>query len=264
MFGYLRFILSFLVLLSHVDVRFYGLNPGVFAVVIFYILAGYVVAHLWEDIIPNGPNDQDSKDRLYRFYKDRALRILPLYIYAAFLTILFLLITGYANPQFSIIKLVNNFLIIPLNYFMFIDNTILTTTPDGWLIPPAWSLGTELQAYILLPFIFLFKKLKIVLVIFSFCIYLTANLSIINPDYFGYRLIVGVFFIFVAGIAIQLIQNSKTSNTFDQVYPWILPTGFARILQPRSTVFRLSILMVQVRVRCFHMSPMMWTRSAGL
>lgn len=52
MFGYLRFTLAFLVLLSHVGVTFYTLNPGVIAVVIFYILAGYVVSHLYKDIFP--------------------------------------------------------------------------------------------------------------------------------------------------------------------------------------------------------------------
>lgn len=222
MFGYLRFILAFLVLISHVNVRFFGLNPGVFAVVMFYLLAGYVVSHLWEDVIPNGPDDQDNKAKLYRFYKDRALRILPLYSYVALLTLLFLFITGYANPQFSLIKLINNFLIIPLNYFMWLNNAILTAVPDGWLIPPAWSLGTELQAYILLPFIFLFKKIKIWFAISSFAIYLLANLSIIHPDYFGYRLIFGVFFIFVAGSSIQSTQSSKNSNKFDQIYPWLL------------------------------------------
>ena len=49
MFGYIRFALAFLVMLSHIGVRVYGLNPGVMAVVIFYILAGYVVSHLFND-----------------------------------------------------------------------------------------------------------------------------------------------------------------------------------------------------------------------
>ena len=238
MFGYLRFILAFLVLISHVDVRFYGLNPGVIAVVIFYMLAGYVVSHLWEDIIPPGRN------KLYSFYKDRLLRILPFYSYVALLTILFLSITGYANPQFSLLKVINNFLIIPLNYFMLIDNAILTTTPDGWLIPPAWSLGTELQAYILLPFIFLFKKIKLFLVISSFCIYLLANLSILDADYFGYRLIFGVFFIFATGSSIQITQSNKNNNKFDTIYPWLLwgviaglsiLFGFLKLFSPTYT-----------------------------
>ena len=224
MFGYLRFILAFLVLISHVDIRFYGLNPGVIAVVIFYMLAGHVVSHLWEDIIPNAPNNQNNKGRLYKFYKDRALRILPLYSYVALLTILFLFITGYADPRFSIIRLISNFLIIPLNYFMWLDNAILTAVHDGWLIPPAWSLGAELQAYIFLPLCLKNKNLKILLTAASFGIYMLANFSVINPDYFGYRLIFGVFFIFVAGSSIQINQtgNSGSGFNFNRYYPWFL------------------------------------------
>ena len=221
MFGYLRFILAFFVLISHVDVRFFGLNPGVMAVVVFYILAGHVVSHLWEDIIPGG------RGKIYRFYRDRALRIFPLYCYIVVLTLIFLIITGYAEPRFSLQKIINNFLIVPLNYFMVTDSAILTT-PHWCLIPPAWSLGAELQAYLLLPVVFLYKPLKIFMVIISFGVYSLANLSVIDPDYFGYRLIAGVFFIFVAGSSIQAAQNNKLNNVlFDRIYPWALWGGIA-------------------------------------
>jgi len=221
MFGYLRFALAFFVLISHVDVRFFGLNPGVIAVVIFYILAGHVVSHLWEDILPDGPG------RIRRFYRDRALRIFPLYGYVAVLTLLFLVVTGYAEPRFSLLKLVNNFLIVPLNFYMVIDSAILTT-PHWCLIPPAWSLGAELQAYLLLPVAFLHKRLKLLMVAVSFCVYLLANLSIIDPDYFGYRLIAGVFFIFVVGSAIQAAKkSSKNGGLFDRIYPWAIWGGIA-------------------------------------
>lgn len=219
MFGYLRFILAFFVLVSHVDVRFYGLNPGVIAVVIFYMLAGYVVSRLWRDILPMG------RRKLYNFYRDRVLRILPLYIYVAVLTLIFLSVTGFADPEVSFSKLMGNFLIVPLNYYMVLDTTILTN-PDWCLIPPAWSLGTELQAYILLPLVLMFKKLKILLAALSFGVYMLANFAVINPDYFGYRLIFGVFFIFVTGTSLQTSLTNRGSNRskldFDKLYPWLL------------------------------------------
>ncbi|MCD6184669.1 MAG: acyltransferase [Deltaproteobacteria bacterium] len=219
MFGYLRFILAFLVLLSHVDVRFYGLNPGVMAVVIFYMLAGYVVSHLWVDILCQG------QGKLYSFYKDRMLRVLPLYAYVAFLTLAFLAMTNYSNPQFSLIKLIGNFLVIPVNYYMVVDTTILTN-PDWCLIPPAWSLGAELQAYLVLPFALGRNKLKIFLAAASFSVYMMANLSVIQPDYFGYRLVFGVFFIFLAGSSLQNSRNQTVSaSKFDTFYPWLLWVG---------------------------------------
>lgn len=215
MLGYLRFFLAFLVLLSHVEVRFFGLNPGVIAVVIFYILAGHVVARLWKKIIPDGPG------KLYAFYRDRALRILPLYFYIAVLTLFFLIVTGYGSPRFTLSGLLNNVLIIPLNYYMYMDSTILTT-PAWCLIPPAWSLGAELQAYILLPAVLSYAPLKPLLAIASFTVYLLANFSFIHPDYFGYRLIAGVFFIFMAGSSLQATENKACIDVFDRFYPWIL------------------------------------------
>ncbi|SDT84685.1 acyltransferase family protein [Desulfobacula phenolica] len=217
MFGYLRFFLSFLVVISHVGIRFYGLNPGVIAVVIFYLLAGHVVSRLWSDILPCGPG------KLAKFYTDRALRIFPLYIYVSLLTLVFLVVTGYAKPEFSFLKLAGNFLVVPLNYYMVVDTTILTK-PDWCLVPPAWSLGAELQAYVLLPLVLMKKQLKLLLAAASFGVYLLANLCVIHPDYFGYRLIFGVFFVFVAGASLQAgrAAQSRFRFDFDTLYPWLL------------------------------------------
>ena len=216
MFGYLRFALAFFVLISHVDIRFFGLNPGVIAVVMFYILAGHVVSHLWADIIPEGPG------KIYVFYRDRVLRIFPLYIYVAILSVLFLVITDYGQPQFTPLRIIGNLTILPLNFYMILKSTILTS-PEWCLIPPAWSLGAELQAYVLLPLIFSHGFLKKFMVFISFCVYMLANLQIIDPDYWGYRLIPGVFFMFVAGASLQSTKSSIPPHSrFDRLYPWII------------------------------------------
>jgi peptidoglycan/LPS O-acetylase OafA/YrhL len=214
MFGYLRFFLAFLVLISHVNIRFYGMNPGVIAVVIFYLLAGYVVSHLWADVIPEGPG------RLYRFYRDRALRIWPLYGYVVLLTLVFLGVTRYGAPEFSFLKLLGNALIVPVNYYMMVDTTILKS-PSWCLIPPAWSLGAELQAYLIFPLVLTNKRLKLLLTAASLMVYLLANFSVLHPDYFGYRLIFGVFFIFVTGSSIRQAGTSRSLD-FDRIYPWAL------------------------------------------
>lgn len=215
MFGYLRFILAFFVLISHVDVRFFGLNPGVMAVVVFYILAGHVVARLWRDIIPGG------RGKIQRFYKDRLLRIFPLYLFVALLTLVFLISTGYGEPQVSLLKLLANLFIIPLNFYMVLDTTILTS-PSWCLIPPAWSLGAELQAYLMLPLAFLYPRLKLPLLAVSLSIYMAANFLIIHPDYFGYRLVPGVFFIFALGCALESTIKENNSSRFNVVFPWAI------------------------------------------
>jgi len=210
-FGYLRFFLAFLVMLSHTGVKIFTLNPGVVAVVIFYLLAGFVVSHIYTEILP------DTKYKLLYFYKDRILRIFPLYLYVLLLSILFVSVTSYGNPDFSFTKMLYNVTVIPLNYYMYIDSTILSNPP--WcLIPPAWSLGTELQAYLLLSLLFIFKRATLLFVGISFIIYIVANFSLINPDYFGYRLLAGVFFIFFTGTAIHKI-SAKNAQGFEKYFP---------------------------------------------
>ena len=200
MFGYLRLILAILVMLSHLGIRVNGLNIGVIAVVMFYILAGYVVSYIYT-IYQN----------YTLFIRDRIKRIFPLYLFMVGLTTLFLLITDFANPHFTLFNIFTNLTIIPLNYYMLIDNAILST-PHWWLIPPAWSLGTELQAYILLPFILLYPKIKYISISISFLIYLLSAFLLIQPDYFGYRLIVGVLFIFILGVSI------RNKTLFDKLF----------------------------------------------
>lgn len=220
MIGYIRLLLAAIVLLSHVDVRINGLNPGVVAVIIFYMLAGGVVTHLWQNIL------QDGQGKLLHFYKDRMLRIFPLYIYMALLTLLFIVVTGYGNPHFSPTAIISNILIIPLNYYMVFDNAILTE-PKWWLIPQAWSLGAELQAYLLLPIVFIYKRIRLPIFIASFTVYMLANLGVINTDYFGYRLLPGILFIFILGGMIKEAQTSKKKITWLVVFFMALITMYA-------------------------------------
>lgn len=204
--GYLRFFLAFLVMISHIGIRFFGMNPGVWAVTVFYILAGHVITHLLIDIF------WKSKGKTKYYYIDRILRIFPLYLLACGLTSLFLITSDFGHPQFKLINCLNNLLIVPLNYYMydFKEIVILTATnPPWWLIPPAWSLGAEVQSYFILPFSIRYRKLGALMVIASLIIYSLANLSLIHSDYFGYRLLPGVIFIFILG---SLIQKTATGT----------------------------------------------------
>ncbi len=213
MFGYLRFFLATLVLLSHLGITFYGANPGVAAVVIFYILAGFVVSSLFSKVFI-------SKTPVYlAFYYERALRIFPQYIFIVILTLLFLFLTKYGSPKYELTALLNNLLVIPLNYYMLLENSILQE-PKWWLVPPAWSLGVELQAYLVLPLIIYFKPVKIAVAILSLGVFFVANLAYISTDFFGYRLLPGVLFIFILGLSIyrNTSQNTK-ADLFDKFFP---------------------------------------------
>jgi len=71
---------------------------------------------------------------------------------------------------------------------------------------------------LLLSLLFVFKRATLFFVGISFIIYIVANFSLINPDYFGYRLLAGVFFIFFAGTAIHKI-SAKNAQGFEKYFP---------------------------------------------
>jgi peptidoglycan/LPS O-acetylase OafA/YrhL len=209
MFGYLRFFLATMVLFSHFEYDILGLHLGVIAVVLFYMLAGYVVTDLMTRVF------EPSSKLLWRFYAERCLRIFPLYLYCTGLTILFLLLTHFGQPAFSLKRLGYHFLVVPLNYYTLFDGYILQN-PRDTLIPTAWSLGAELQAYLLLPLVLRFKLVKLLTTIASLFIFSVATIGGIYPEQLGYRLLCGTFFMFVLGSC--LYKHTK--------YPkWNEPSG---------------------------------------
>lgn len=188
--GAIRFLLAYMVLLSHLGITFFKLNLGVSAVVIFYLLSGKVVAHLWTrwHAHPNG---------LKLFYVDRAWRILPQY-FLALLCAIALLIKGVDSPFISAKPdawdWLFNITVIPLNFFM------LTGREHFILVPPAWSLAAECQFYLIAPLIICAKpKLFISLLILSMSIFVLAQFNYIDLQIYGYRLLPGMLFVFLMG-----------------------------------------------------------------
>jgi len=189
MFGTLRFILAALVALSHIDVRFSGLNPGVSAVVVFYLLTGYVMTAQLRGKFSGARN-------IPAFYIDRILRIFPAYLFFAGLTLLWFYLSGHTTAFLqhtpSATDLLNNLMVIPLNLYMFNQADQFT------LLPAAWSLGAELQFYLLIPLLLIPGMRSLALVI-SLSVFLFASLGLIQTEWYGYRLLPGVLLIFLTG-----------------------------------------------------------------
>ncbi|MBP0049722.1 acyltransferase [Marinobacterium sp. AK62] len=201
--GWVRFTLSMLVLYSHLGWMFLGINPGVVAVVIFYLLAGYVV----EQLLHAGRN---TSTPLATFYRDRLWRVMPAYLTALALAAGLWLSSTIESPFVATTPsgwaLLGNISIIPLNYYMYSGIDSFT------LIPPAWSLGAEVQFYLLAPLLFRLPH-TLLLGIFgiSICLFITAQTGWLHTDHFGYRLLPGILFVFIAGILTARMITSPES-----------------------------------------------------
>lgn len=209
MTGYLRLFLALMVYFSHFQSSFNAItkfNIGVFSVIIFYLLAGHVVAKVYEKVF---------NKNIIEYYKDRFLRVYPSYLYSLTVTLIFLVFTDFGIQNYDIQKIISNLLIIPLNYFMYIPDYINVIKVDNiwWnIIPPAWSLGLELQLYLILPFLIGNKLLVYICILLSMTVFFMAKVSMIDPDIWGYRLLPGVLFVFVSGVIIQRYFYGKVSR----------------------------------------------------
>ena len=101
-------------------------------------------------------------------------------------------------------QLIVNATMLPLNFFTVYFN-------DYIIVPQSWSLGLEIQFYILIPLILLSKR-KVLSASISFALFIPAYIGLINTDYFGYRMITGTLFIFLLGS--MMASNEVKSLAF--------------------------------------------------
>lgn len=189
--GLKRYFLAVLVLLSHTGWAVGGGNPGVLAVVMFYATSGYVMFHLVQrHYLP--------KAKTWRFYGDRLMRIYPQYAVYALSGLTWWLLVGretlFLQHSPAWVDGINNLLIVPLNFFMF-------NQADRWtLVPPAWSLGAELCFYAMAPWLVRHWAWALRLAALSFLIQALTWWGFLHSDWWGYRLLPGVLWVFVLGM----------------------------------------------------------------
>lgn len=216
MFGTLRLLLAALVAASHCGWTLAGLNPGVIAVVVFYLLAGYVMQDQLVRYFP-------LADDLPRFYRDRLLRLYPLYLFYLSLTLLLVLALdyrrGFLADGLSLPALAQNLLIIPLNYYMY------TGIDRATLIPPAWSLGAELQFYLLAPLLLRGPWRFWLAYGASSLTFLAAAAGWLHTDHWGYRLLPGVLFLFLTGAMLRAPRLRRRAPPQAAHLAWLPPSA---------------------------------------
>lgn len=197
--GAYRYLLAILVLLSHAGISFFGYNPGVVAVMSFFLLSGYVMTQLIAKYYWRAAAVPD-------FYLDRAARLFPQFLLYMLLTLCAVSILHIDSPflvRMTPFKWLLNFLMLPQGFFMYWADGALT-------MPQTWSLGLELTFYLVIPWILLYAPGRRLLVIaaLSFAVFAAAYWGLINTDNFGYRLLPGTLYVFLAGSAFARDDDS--------------------------------------------------------
>lgn len=186
--GYYRLLLAVCVLVSHAYPRVYGWNIGAVAVMSFLVISGFTNALLIDRHYP-------EPRQIGWFYLDKIVRLFPLYWFYLAVTVLLNAALGLEiveNPSPELLLL--NAALLPVGYadFGFIDSRY---------IPAAWTLGLELTFYIVLPFLLLVPRLAAVATLASIGVAALAFAGVIKANVYGYHLLPGLLFVFMAGAA---------------------------------------------------------------
>ncbi len=199
MLGTLRLILALCVAASHAGFYPGSLNPGVAAVIGFYLISGYVMTGLLYRHYPDRPH-------IPAFYVDRCVRIWPQYLFYAAITLTWQLATdqrtAFLQDMPRVVDVFNNLLLVPLNYYM------VNGADRYTLIPPAWSLGAEIQFYLIAPLLLLSTRRILVAGVFSLSVFALALTGILDSDWYGYRLLPGVLLFFLLGALLFHLHRS--------------------------------------------------------
>lgn len=188
--GILRYVLALLVVLTHTGTNIGGFIQGVAAVVIFFLISGFVMTALIEKNYP-------TLDKVSGFLLDRAMRLFPQFLFYLVLTSVlmhFFVPTNALPPELDVTKwdVVLNYLMLPMGYYMYVRQ-------GQWLLmPQGWSLGLELTFYLVLPFILIFR-LRGPAFVLSCVIFVAAGIGVIPTNTWSYRLLPGTLFIFLCG-----------------------------------------------------------------
>jgi len=202
MFGALRLILAFLIIIEHL--KFFEYHLGATALMGFYMLSGYVTAYAFERHFSGERRD------VMKFYADRMMRIYPSYVLAVIIITGFFAIALPERSSISISKFALNILLLPLNFHMFIGHENLAMVSNNMPVPYAKSLALILEFYLIAPLIMIFFKRRIwLLAVPSVLVFALASTGVIDSYIYGYILMPGTLYVFLIGTLLYFIRSGQ-------------------------------------------------------
>ena len=234
MLGILRTILSFFVFSSHLPQVGLTFHIGVLAVTIFYFISGML---MWESFQRFRASGWLAAPK---FYLDRFMRIYPAFIVVTLMTAV-IIRTGHAQiasvlfPPADGAALRANINLLNLNFHAVA------------IVNPAWSLAAEAQFYVLLPLLAVLPFIPFAFVLaasLAFHVYGWHFMDVPHADYWSYRSIAGMLFVFGMGMCY--------ARRADKRYAYLLAGAVAAQLtlllfvypltQPYANIFLLVII----------------------
>ncbi|MDP3371546.1 MAG: acyltransferase [Candidatus Paracaedibacteraceae bacterium] len=251
--GIIRTLLATSVVFGHTWPCGALLVGGQKAVQLFYIISGFLISYVL--------TERCKYTKISNFYINRYLRLYPIYIFVALLTLLVFIATeddSFINvykytPLFANLFLIfSNIFIFTQDWILFsgIENNTLVFSAnyisskiqmhEGLLVPQAWTLGLELSFYLVAPLIlpkrnliYLFLSISILISIYLNCIGLG------NKDPWSYRFFPAELLFFLLGaLSHQLllpfykkffIQDKKLISNISTIFLIILITFYPYI-----------------------------------
>lgn len=228
--GLIRLLLAISVVIAHSSSLFgQTLWGGELAVELFFIISGFYMALILNE-------KYNTPDKTVVFYKNRFLKLFPIYWTILILTILFYFSTYFVFGKggtlehiynnlsnlgfFNIYVFLSNIFLIGEDLLLFLGfngNSIVftkffsdTAVPLHTLIivPQSWTLGLEIMFYLIAPFIAR-KSMKLIIILLLISIFIKIflwNIGFVH-DPWSYRFILSELSFFIIGMMMYKIYK---------------------------------------------------------
>lgn len=261
--GIIRILLALSVLITHSNFAGKVFVPGDIAVQLFFIISGFYIAMIL---------NEKYKNNIIGFYKNRFLRLYPIYIVVFLITIcasflakgafnvsygsLYTLTDSLKNNDLNFASLV--IIVISNLTLLFQDVLLFTTIQNGqimlelsslgkviihkfMIIPQAWSLSLEIFFYTIAPFIVLNRNRALLVFFISFGIKVFLFTLGFREDPYTYRFFMSEISVFMLGVIMYHLYNEQIYSCLKKVIPIII-FGFLLILIFWNKIFQFDIL----------------------
>ena len=206
MFGALRFFLASLVVIYHAGYTPLGVRVGVSAVIVFYMISGFVISALYSSRFVD-----ERATYALRFYIERFVRIAPQYYFYLIFFLFFLYnfdlwYPAFPAREFTLMDAFTNFTLIPMALTIYFPSLLQFA-----VIGQAVSLATECLFYFIVPLLHMFPRsffrhVSVIITMLSLIVFCLATNELLPIVIYSYNFLPGPLIFFFIGYFIYKRQ----------------------------------------------------------